>query len=312
MTILRNRSHGEIIRVCMRIFTTAPRIKKYSRILNKIPHLTSTEHRLLSGHLLCRKESILARYPFLGFQHRYTLTPIFALPPVLQTFHRAVTRASLSGDHFLYSRDRSLEGYPIHPNRCESSKAVDESSNRKSIRGLEVLWCRSSEKPSLMTRKRIPEISLQEKRIYSESVCDRGLQMLSNRHDSTPIEGLVTKKWRPVIPDVDLQDTANRHPVWRIVICCDESFDSSPTVSNRQHLLRCIVYYILTIDFRSFHALRTWKVHVVMSSYHATHFHSLLTCTCAPLDFRYVNARFDFWHTMVISNIAYASRRPVY
>ena len=28
MTILRNRSHGEIIRVCMRIFTTAPANKK--------------------------------------------------------------------------------------------------------------------------------------------------------------------------------------------------------------------------------------------------------------------------------------------
>ena len=67
-----------------------------------------------------------------------------------------------------------------------------------------------------------------------------------------------------------------------------------------------IVYNILTIDFRSFHALRTWKVHVVLFSYHATHFHSLLTC--APLDFRYVNARFDFRHTMVISHIAYASR----
>ena len=72
------------------------------------------------------------------------------------------------------------------------------------------------------------------------------------------------------------------------------SFDSSPTVSNRQHLLRCIVYNILTIDLRSFHALKTWKVHVVMFLYHATHFHLLLTCTCAPLDFRYVNARFDF------------------
>ena len=52
-----------------------------------------------------------------------------------------------------------------------------------------------------------------------------------------------------------------------------------------------IVYNILTIDFRSFHALRSWKVHVVMFSYHATYFLSLLTC--APLDFRYVNARCD-------------------
>ena len=84
----------------------------------------------------------------------------------------------------------------------------------------------------------------------------------------------------------------NLHPVWRIVICCDESFDLSRIVSNRQHLLHCIVYNILTIDFRSSHALRRWKVHVVTFSYHATHFHSLLTC--APLDFRYVKARFDF------------------
>ena len=40
------RSHGENIRVCMGIFTTALRNKT-------IPHLTSTVHRLLSGHLLC-------------------------------------------------------------------------------------------------------------------------------------------------------------------------------------------------------------------------------------------------------------------
>lgn len=53
----------------------------------------------------------------------------------------------------------------------------------------------------------------------------------------------------------------------------------------------CIVYNILTID-RLLHDLRTWKVHVVMFSYLATHFHSSPTCT--PLDFRYVNKRFDF------------------
>ena len=106
-----------------------------------------------------------------------------------------------------------------------------------------------------------------------------------------------------------LPSCANRHPVWRVVICCDELFDSSRIVSNCQHFLHCMVYSILTIDFRSFHALRTWKVHVVMFFYHATHFHSLLTC--APFDFRYVNARFDSLHTMVISHIAYASRLPV-
>ena len=35
MIILRNNSHGEIIRVCMEIFTTALRNKKHSQILNK-------------------------------------------------------------------------------------------------------------------------------------------------------------------------------------------------------------------------------------------------------------------------------------
>ena len=114
-----------------------------------------------------------------------------------------------------------FEGFPIHPNRCESSKAVDESSNRKSIRGGYA---------------------------YRKSICKR------IRHTGCRF--------------------ANRHPVRRIVICCDESFDSSRIVSNRQHLLLCMVFSILTIDLRSFYALRTWKVHVVMFSYHATHFHS--------------------------------------
>ena len=87
--------------------------------------------------------------------------------------------------------------------------------------------------------------------------------------------------------------------------CCDmETHTRSQFVTDL-----AIVYNILKIDFRSFHALRTWKVHVVMFSYHATHFLSLLTC--APLDFRYVNARFDFRHAMVISHIAYASRLPL-
>ena len=52
------------------------------------------------------------------------------------------------------------EGCPIHANRYESSKAIDELLNRKSIRGM-VLWYRRSEKPSLMIWKRIPEVNLQ-------------------------------------------------------------------------------------------------------------------------------------------------------
>lgn len=105
--------------------------------------------------------------------------------------------------------------------------------------------------------------------------------------------------------------SANRHPVWRVVISCEESFGSSRIVWNRQNFLHWMVQKILTIYFRSFHVLRTWKVHVVMFSYHATHVHSLLTC--APLDFRYVNVLvpFDLRHTMVISHIPHASRVPV-
>ena len=44
------------------------------------------------------------------------------------------------------------------------------------------------------------------------------------------------------------------------------------------------------MEIRPFHAFRTWKVHVVIFSFHATHFHILLS----TLHFRYVNARFDF------------------
>ena len=50
--ILRNKSLGEIIRVCMGIFTTALRNKKMRPIFYKIPHLTFTVYRLLSDRLL--------------------------------------------------------------------------------------------------------------------------------------------------------------------------------------------------------------------------------------------------------------------
>ena len=70
------------------------------------------------------------------------------------------------------------------------------------------------------------------------------------------------------------------------------------------------------MEIRPFHAFRTWKVHVVIFSFHATHFDTLFTpldfryvkCTIrqsvyyathfhtllTTLHFRYVNARFDF------------------
>ena len=67
MIILRNNSHGGIIRVCMGIFTTALRNKKIRQILKKIPHLTSTAYFLLSDRLLWWKDHILESCPFRGF-----------------------------------------------------------------------------------------------------------------------------------------------------------------------------------------------------------------------------------------------------
>ena len=53
MILLRNNSHGGIIRVCMGIFTTALRNKKIRQILKKkIPRLTSTVYHLLSDRLI--------------------------------------------------------------------------------------------------------------------------------------------------------------------------------------------------------------------------------------------------------------------
>ena len=58
------------------------------------------------------------------------------------------------------------------------------------------------------------------------------------------------------------------------------------------------------MDIRPFHALRTWKVHVVIFSFHATHFHTLFT----PLVFRYVNTRFDLWSIELSANHRTVSR----
>ena len=71
--ILHNNSHSGIIRACMRIFMTALRNKKkYVKFSIKIPHLTSTAYRLLSGRLLWWKEPILASCPFRGLQDSST------------------------------------------------------------------------------------------------------------------------------------------------------------------------------------------------------------------------------------------------
>ena len=104
-----------------------------------------------------------------------------------------------------------------------------------------------------------------------------------------------------------LSSLVNRLPVRRIDFTNDESCRPVRIVSIRQNWMPLFnalgrkrvhfnIYNILTVDFRPFHALRTWKVHVVTFSFHPTHFHILLTL----LDFRYVNARFDFQYTMLL------------
>ena len=55
----------------MRIFTTALKNNKNTvKFSIKIPHRTSTVHRLLSDRLLCWKEPILASHPSLGLLHK--------------------------------------------------------------------------------------------------------------------------------------------------------------------------------------------------------------------------------------------------
>ena len=54
MIILRNNSHGKIIRSCKGIFTTSAALRNESQNFSiKTPHLTYTVHRLLYDRLLC-------------------------------------------------------------------------------------------------------------------------------------------------------------------------------------------------------------------------------------------------------------------
>ena len=68
MIILHNNSHGGIIRVCMRIFTTALRNKTIRQILNKntSPYFHSVSRVIWPLSLM--KRTILASCPFRGFQ----------------------------------------------------------------------------------------------------------------------------------------------------------------------------------------------------------------------------------------------------
>ena len=100
---------------------------------------------------------------------------------------------------------------------------------------------------------------------------------------------------------------ANRLPVRRIHFTDDELCRPARIVSIRQYLMplfntlgrkkiRLNIYDILIMEIRPFHPFRTWKVHVVIFSFHATHFDTQFTL----LHFRYVNARFDIQYTMLL------------
>ena len=66
MIILRNKHHGEFLRVCMEYLRPLLGIKNTVKFSIKIPHITSTLNRLLSDRLLCWREPISASYTFLG------------------------------------------------------------------------------------------------------------------------------------------------------------------------------------------------------------------------------------------------------
>ena len=66
MIILRNKSHGEVLRVCMGILTTVLRNEKYGQFLNKNTSPNFHSASLATDHLLYWKDPILASYPFLS------------------------------------------------------------------------------------------------------------------------------------------------------------------------------------------------------------------------------------------------------
>ena len=59
-------SSCEMIMIVWKYLRLLLGIKNWVKFSLQIPHLTSKVHCLLSDHLLCWKEAILASYPFLG------------------------------------------------------------------------------------------------------------------------------------------------------------------------------------------------------------------------------------------------------
>ena len=123
MIILGNKSHGEIIRVCMEILTTALRNINSIKFSIKIPHLTSTVRRLLSDRLLFWKEPILVSYPFLGLlrtkenpfvcsqDDHLTVGPLVVLLDMLDTYSKIICRLYDGALQYLASRNRKSHNF---------------------------------------------------------------------------------------------------------------------------------------------------------------------------------------------------------
>ena len=91
---------------------------------------------------------------------------------------------------------------------------------------------------------------------YRKSISKTTLLMTS-RVDTCDSSRFVYIEYPNLMLKYVLSSSANRLPVRRIYFTNDES---------------CPPVRIVP-----FHAFRTWKVHVVIFSFHATHFHTLLT-----------------------------------
>ena len=141
------------------------------------------------------------------------------------------------------------------------------------------------------------------------------LYSVANVDDSTRFDSNQTtphSKWQSVIPD------ANGHPVWRVVICGDESFDSSQIVSTWQHLQPPFTdtYGIFSKGlanrhpvWRSFDSSRFDNTFNPLSQTLAEYFLSLL-----QIDFRYAFPCFKRWflRTPVSQHHLAANRFPVW
>ena len=135
MIILRNKHHGEFMRVCMEYLRPLLGIKNTVKFSIKIPHITSTLNRLLSDRLLCWREPISASYTFLGLLQYIDLAKpksgtriFFSCTSQENPFQRVI--------HFQVYYMRDAQGGSPFPNtRSEEWKMQAETSGWAQIQG---------------------------------------------------------------------------------------------------------------------------------------------------------------------------------